>query len=51
MKFLRDKKGQGLMEYLGVAILVFIVLGTMALTMANTTVGRSQEVDSWISGI
>jgi hypothetical protein len=43
--------GTGLVEWLGIIILMFVVVGTMILNVSNTTVGRGQEVDAWISGL
>ncbi len=48
---LADNRGTDFVEWLGIIILIFVIVGGMVLNLVNTTVGRAQEVDSWINSL
>lgn len=48
---LADNRGTNLIEWLGIIILGFVIAGSMALMLINTTVGRGQEVNNWINSL
>jgi hypothetical protein len=48
---LADNRGTNLIEWLGIIILGFVIVGSMALMLINTTVGRGQEVNNWINSL
>jgi len=51
MQFLRDTKGQSLVEWLVAAVLVVAVVGTVIYTIANTTATEGGKTNTWIDNI
>jgi hypothetical protein len=51
LSLLADNRGTNLIEWLGIIILGFVIVGSMALMLINTTVGRGQEVNNWINSL
>jgi Flp pilus assembly pilin Flp len=51
MRFLRDEKGTSTAEWVVVAAAVIAVIGTMILTIANTTQAEGSGANTWIQNI
>ena len=48
MRFLKNKSGTAVVEWLVAIILVVAVVGTVVLTVANTTSAEGVKTSTWI---
>lgn len=51
MKFLVGKKGTSTVEWLAALVLVVAVVGTLIMTVSNTTATEGGKTDTWIDNI
>lgn len=51
MKFLRQKEGTTVVEWLVAAFLVVAVVGSIVYGIARTTAGQGGKTDRWIGSI
>ena len=51
MDFLRDQRGTDVVEWLVAAVLVIFVVGTVILTISNTTATEGGKTNTWIDGL
>ncbi len=50
MRFLKQQAGTAVVEWLVAIILVLAVVGTVILSVANTTSTEGTKTDTWING-
>lgn len=51
MKFLSGKKGTSTVEWLAALVLVVAVVGTLIMSVSNTTAAEGGKTDTWIANI
>jgi len=51
MKFLIGKKGTSTAEWLAAAVIVIAVIGTVIMSVSNTTAVEGGKTDAWIDNI
>ena len=51
MHFLLDKRGTNVVEWLVAAVAVIFVVGTVVLTIANTTATEGDKTNTWIDAL
>ena len=51
MRFWRDQRGTNVVEWLVAAVAVVFVVGTVILTVANTTATEGGKTNTWIDAL